>query len=112
MNFGIQKKESHTCIKVFAKHLDAGLAPELKSELLLIVNKGESNLLVDLTACEGADSSGLSALLLGNRLCRDKGGKFVLCGISPAIREIMDLAGMESLLETVRSGPDAEKHFT
>ena len=80
MDFSIQKDDSYTYIRVLNEKLDYLMAPGLKSELVLIVANGEMNILVDLSGCNFCDSSGLSALLLGNRLCKDANGMFILYG--------------------------------
>lgn len=91
--------------------LDALLAPDLKSELVVIVEDGEKNILVDLSNCKYCDSSGISALLLGNRLCIGVNGKFVLYGLSPRVKEMMDLVGFDSLLKIADTIEKAEELF-
>lgn len=83
------------------------MAPDLKSALLMVIENGEKNILVDLSSCGTCDASGLSALLLGNRLCREAKGSFILFGLSSGIREMMDLTDMESLLKVVDTEEEA-----
>lgn len=111
MNFSIQKKESYTYFGVLIQKLDASLAPDFKSELAVAVENGEKNILVDLSACDSCDSSGMSVLTFGNRLCNGKNGKFVLCGLSGPIKEMVDLAGFGTLLSIANTMEDAEKLF-
>jgi len=111
VNFSIQKSESHTTIRVNNGKLDALLAPGLKSELVAIVEKGEKNILVDLSSCSLCDSSGLSALLLGDRLCKGVSGTLVLVGLSVPIRELMDLVALEAILKIVDSEEEAAELF-
>jgi anti-sigma B factor antagonist len=87
------------------------MAPELKSEMCMIVENGEKNMLLDLTSCKVCDTSGMSALLLGNRLCMRANGKFVLCGLSHQIREMIDLAGLESPLTITYTREEAAACF-
>jgi len=77
------------------------MAPYLKSAILTVVENGEKNILIDLSKCSECDASGLSALLLGNRLCSEAKGSFILFGLSTRIREMMDLIDMESYLKVV-----------
>jgi len=111
VKFSILKKDSHTRIIVNKENLDTRIAPELKSELVAIVGSGEKNMLIDLSNCSNCDSSGLSALLLGNRLCQESNGKFVLCGLSSRIRESLDLLGFEDFLAIVGTWEEAEPFF-
>jgi anti-anti-sigma factor len=111
VNFSVQKNESHTCIRVLDRNLDANVAPQLKSELAVRIGKGDKNILVDLSDCRQCDSSGLSALLLGNRLCESVHGKFVLCCLSAEIRDKLELARIDSAMLTADSRIQAEHFF-
>lgn len=111
MKFSIQKNESHTCIRVQDENLDANIAPGLKSELVLIIQNGERNILADLSECKHCDSSGMSALLLGSRLCREADGKFVICGLAAEIKEKLDIARIDTLLMFAESKVQAENYF-
>lgn len=111
MNFSIRKKENHTLVTVNSENLDTFLAPDLKAVFLKVVEAGETNILVDMIHCKHCDPSGLGALLLGNRLCLDAGGNLVLVGISPRIREMMDLIGLDSLLKVIENEEEAYLYF-
>ena len=111
MKLSIQKNCSHTILLVNKDNLDARIAPELKSELVAIVGKGEKNILIDLSNCSHCDSSGLSALLLGNRLCLELNGRLVLCGLTDQIRKSIDLLGFEVFLNIAESREAAAALF-
>ncbi len=84
------------------------LAPDLKSELVTIVENGEKNILVDLSICTFCDPSGMSALLLGKRICDGVNGNFILYGLTPGIVKMMDLIGFESLMKIAANREGAE----
>jgi anti-anti-sigma factor len=111
VNFIIQKSESHTCITVKEENLDAAIAPGFKSELVLMIENGEKNILVDLSGCIQCDSSGMSALLMGERLCRGVNGRFVIYGLPVTIKEKLDLARIDSLMLLADNRVQAEKYF-
>ena len=87
------------------------MAPDLKSELVMIVKNGEKNILIDLSVCNFCDSSGMSALSLGNRLCKEANGKFVLCECSTGLRNRLDLAGFGNLITITSGREQAEALF-
>lgn len=87
------------------------MAPELKSALVMIIENGEKNILIDLASCNFCDSSGLSALMLGNRLCKKIQGTFVSCGITNRVGEMMDLIRLDSLFMTADCKEEAEALF-
>ncbi|MDO9039848.1 MAG: STAS domain-containing protein, partial [Bacteroidota bacterium] len=68
--------------------LDTNNAPDLKSELVVINANGEKNIILDISDCEYCDSSGLSAILVANRLCEDSTGTFVLTGLQSDVEQI------------------------
>jgi anti-anti-sigma factor len=71
MNLVIKKEENYSYIRVTNERLDSFISPELKAELVMLVNKGENNIILDLKDCVYSDSSGLSAILVRNHLCED-----------------------------------------
>lgn len=99
MKFEIEQKDKLTIIKTKMEKLDALNAPELKSELVMLNKAGSKNLVMDLTDTRYIDSSGLSAVLVGNRLCRDSNGSFVLCGLQPTVQKLISISQLESVLK-------------
>ena len=94
---------------MYNENLDAFIAPDLKSELAAIVDDGEKNIFIDLSSCISCDTSGMSALLLGNRLCQGVNGNFVLYGLSPRINQMKDLAGLNAILKVADTLEAAEE---
>ena len=45
------------------------------------------------------DSSGLSAILLGNRLCKDAGGKFIIASLKPNVQKLIEISQLNSVLK-------------
>src|SRR5665648_1194039 len=81
MDFEIIKLTDYTLVKVLNDRLDTNNAPDLKSELIVVNANGERNIILDISNCTYCDSSGLSAILVANRLCEDSIGNFILTGI-------------------------------
>ncbi len=98
MEFEVQKNEGYTLVKVNSGKLDTNNAPGLKSELLLINNGGEKNIVLDLSSVEYCDSSGLRATLVANRLCEDAIGTFILCGLQPDVETLVKISMLHTVL--------------
>lgn len=98
MEFKIDKLEKHTLIKVLEEKLDTHIAPTLKSELVLVSGNGEKNIILDLENCRYCDSSGLSAILVANRLCKNASGTFVLTGLSDAVERLITISQLDTVL--------------
>jgi len=99
MKFEVIQKDKVAVIASKVEKLDALHAPELKSEIVMMNKEGHKNLIIDLTETRYIDSSGLSALLVGNRLCRDSNGSFVLCGLQDAVKKLITISQLESVLK-------------
>lgn len=109
MNLVIKKEENHSYIRVTNERLDSLISPELKAELVMLVNKGENNIILDLKDCGYSDSSGLSAILVGNRLCEDSKGTFVLCNLSQGVEKLVKLAMLDTILLIASDKEEAER---
>jgi anti-sigma B factor antagonist len=109
MEFKIDKLENHTLIQVLEEKLDTHIAPALKSELVLISGNGEKNIILDLSKCRYCDSSGLSAILVANRLCKNASGAFVLTGLSEAVERLITISQLDTVLNITHSVGEAVK---
>jgi anti-sigma B factor antagonist len=98
MAFEIRKNGKYTLIKVNADRLDTNNAPDLKSELLIVNNDGEKNIVLDLSEVTYCDSSGLRAVLVANRLCEDAIGTFILCGLQPDVENLIKISMLHTVL--------------
>jgi anti-sigma B factor antagonist len=98
MNFETKVEQYGATVISNVDRLNAQNASELKAELVLLNNKGINNIIVDLSETKYCDSSGLSALLMGNRLCKDTNGKFVLCGLQENVMKMVQIAQLDKVL--------------
>ena len=78
-------------------------APESKSHFLHLSKTGSSSFILDLTNVQYCDSSGLSALLVGNRLAKENNGEFIIFGLQPAVEKIIAISQLDSILHIVKN---------
>ena len=109
MDFNIDKKVNHTLISISTEKLDTKIAPTLKSELVLVSGNGEKNIIIDLSNCRYCDSSGLSAILVANRLCKNADGKFVLTGLQEPVERLINISQLDTVLNITHSVKEAEE---
>jgi anti-anti-sigma factor len=112
MNFNIEKTDKFAIIKVQAEKLDSNIAPSLKSELVVLNTDGVKNIIIDLTLTRYCDSSGLSAILVANRLCKNSQGIFVLTGLQDAVRKLISISQLDSILTITNSIDEANAVFS
>jgi anti-anti-sigma factor len=103
-----EKFENFTLIKVLAKKLETDLASALKSELITISGRGEKNLILDLSSCNYCDSNGLSAIMIGRRLCTNTAGTFILSGLNGQVEKLIEEAHLNTVIKIARTVRDAE----
>ncbi len=109
MEFKIEKRSNYTLIQVLEEKLDTHIAPTLKSELVLVSGNGEKNIVLDLSKCRYCDSSGLSAILVANRLCKNANGTFVLTGLSDAVERLITISQLDTVLNITSSVEEGDK---
>ncbi|MBN2613282.1 MAG: STAS domain-containing protein [Bacteroidales bacterium] len=112
MEFKIEKRNSYTLIQVLEEKLDTHIAPTLKSELVLVSGNGEKNIILDLSKCRYCDSSGLSAILVANRLCKNANGTFVLTGLNDAVERLITISQLDTVLNISSSIDEGAKLIT
>ena len=108
MKYSISKEDRYANIQPAEENLTAAFAPALKTEFVLLVNGGHDNIICDLSKVNYVDSSGLSAFLVGDRICNEKNGKFVLCNISASIEKLLKMSQLDSILNVVPTLSEAK----
>ncbi|MGL1884932.1 MAG: STAS domain-containing protein [Reichenbachiella sp.] len=107
MKFTLDRHEKYNTIKFNEEKLDATLSAELKSEFLAIQGQGIVNMIVDLSDVKYIDSSGLSALLVGNRVFHDGGGSFILSGVSDHAMKLIKISQLDKVLDILPTVEEA-----
>ena len=112
MSFQIDKTDKYTIIKLLAEKLDSNLAPSLKSELVVISTDGAKNIIIDLSDTRYCDSSGLSAILVANRLCKNNQGTFVLTGLQESVKKLISISQLDTILNITPTLSEAKEIFS
>ena len=107
MSFRTDKHDNYTLISFSTDKLDAIVSPDLKSELVFVNKQGEKNIIVDLASVKYCDSSGLSALLIGDRLCKESGGVFVICGVQANVNKLLTISQLLNVLNIKNDIPES-----
>ena len=108
MSLAVEKKEKYTLVTIDVEKFDGTVSPDTKSRLVTVNREGEKNIIIDLSKVKYCDSSGLSAVLVGNRLCRDASGTFVICGLQPTVMKLITISQLDSILNITNTLSEAE----
>ena len=101
MSFNTSQEGRLSFVQANLDMLDGAAAPELKEAFIQLNKNSINHIALDLSNVKYADSSGLSAILIGHRLCRDNGGQFFLYGLKPAVSKIIAIAQLDKVLSIV-----------
>ena len=102
MKYSVDKQERYCVMTLQDKNVNSVVAPELKSEFVVLANEGVRSLILDLSEVDYVDSSGLSAILTANRLWKGSDGSFVLTGASaPNVKKLIEISRLDTVLSIV-----------
>ena len=108
MKFTVDKREKFCILTLDDEKLLSANAPQLKSELAVLNAEGYKNLILDMGIVQVVDSSGLSAILIGNRLCKDSNGTFVLAQPNANFKKLIEISQLQPVLNIIPSLDEAE----
>lgn len=101
MKYTIDKQERYAILSLEEESLNNLVAPQLKSEFVILSNEGVNNLILDLSKVSFVDSSGLSAILTGDRLWK-RLGSFILTGIEhSSVKKLIEISRLETILTII-----------
>ncbi len=110
MKYSIDKNEKYSIFSFEDDRIDSLVAPKLKSEFITLFQSGTQSLILDLTKVRYVDSSGLSALLVANRLCGEAEGFFVLAGVNDHVMKLLTISKLDivfNILATIEESIEA-----
>lgn len=96
--------------------LDIQSVPALREELLSLLRRGPSRLVIDLSKVSFCDASGLAVLVSTGRRARLLGGFLRLTGVSPQVGRVLQMTGLHRSLanfptvEAAATGPRTAQH--
>ena len=107
MKYTIDKQDKYSLIRLHEEKLDSNISPKLKSEMITLHAEGVSNIILDLAEVKYTDSSGLSALLVGNRILQEDGGIFILASLSDHTMKLIKISQLDSVLNILPTTDEA-----
>jgi len=107
MKYTLDKHEKYVLIILEEKKLNSLISPKLKSEMILMNTEGIRNIILDLSQVLYSDSSGLSSLLVGHRLCKNSAGSFIISGLSESVERLINISQLQDVLSITQSVEEA-----
>ncbi|MEQ8580794.1 MAG: STAS domain-containing protein [Marinoscillum sp.] len=106
MKFSINRQDQYTILKIDEEKLDSTIAPEVKSEFVTLQAEGVKNIVLNMEVVKYSDSSGLSALLVGNRLFKDN-GSFVMCKLNEHVMKLISISQLDKVIDILPTEEEA-----
>jgi anti-sigma B factor antagonist len=91
--------------------MDAQVSGLLKDRMLELLEKGATQLVLDLEGLEFLDSSGLGAIVSCLRRVKEKKGEIKLAGLREEVRSIFEITRVSRLFHICETVPAAVKAF-
>jgi anti-sigma B factor antagonist len=95
--FETEVHKGHTLLRLNVEKLDTQVSPQLKAEFLVLCRAPLKKLIVDMSAVKSCDSSGLSALLVAERMMRELKGEVHLVVPHPDVRNLFRITQLEKV---------------
>ena len=77
--------------------VDTNTSPQLQKAILQAFQKG-STVVLDMAKVDYISSSGLRALLIGQKTANSKGGKMTLMHVCASVMQVFEVTGFASML--------------
>ena len=106
MKYSADKQEKYVIIQLNEEKLDTSIAPELKSEFVTLQAEGFKHVVMNLKDVKYSDSSGLSALLVGNRLF-SQDGSFILCAVQDHVMKLISISQLDKVMDILPTEEEA-----
>ncbi|NBG67039.1 STAS domain-containing protein [Acidiluteibacter ferrifornacis] len=107
MEYEIIKEEKFAAFKFSTEKLTAIIAPSVKADIIVLNEEGYSNFILDLSNVQYCDSSGLSAILVANRVAKENRGILVVCSLQPSVDKLIKISQLDGILNIVPSYNEA-----
>lgn len=106
MQFTVDKYENYSIGTLNDEKVDSMIAPELKSEFMTLAQDGVKSLIINMAGVKYVDSSGLSALLVGNRSFTENGA-FVLFNVTDHVMKLISISQLDKVMTIVPTQEEA-----
>jgi anti-sigma B factor antagonist len=108
MNYEVKRADGITIFKLNEKRLDTNISGLVKGEFTLLLKvEGADKLIVDLSEVETCDSSGLSAILIANRILNSTGGSMRIASPSEKVYSLFRITQLDRVLSVCETVEEA-----
>ena len=111
MSFNFEIKKGGLLATVNDQRATVDISSKFKEELLLKIDEGNENVVVDLSICEFVDSSFLGALVAGLKKTTMKSGDLKIVGLKPPVKAMFELTRLYRIFDIYDKQEEALSSF-
>ncbi len=89
--------------------VDVYTAPQLKQQIIELLDRGMRHIIVNLTAVDYLDSTALGVLIGGLKRLRERDGILDLICPNPRIKRIFEITGLDKIFDIYATEEEARK---
>ncbi|MFZ1080448.1 MAG: STAS domain-containing protein [Candidatus Kryptoniota bacterium] len=104
--FETENHRGRTLLRLNTEKLDTQVSSQIKAEFLVICQSPLKKLIVDMSPVKSCDSSGISSLLVAERLMRELKGEIHLIIPNPDVRNLFKITQLEKVFSIHASADD------
>ena len=83
--------------------LDSATSMALEKTINTLFESKQDRALIDFSGLSYISSAGLRLILVAAKRARQCGGRLILCGLAPTVREVFEISGFLKIMETADS---------
>ena len=108
MKFDVKQENNITIFKLNETRLDTNISGLLKGEFTMLLKvDGAKKFILDLSAVETCDSSGLSAILVANRILSSTNGQMRIASPSEKVYSLIKITQLDRVLPVCNTVEEA-----
>lgn len=110
MTIAIESNEKAHIVSLQGQ-VNSSNAATVEAEVLAVVQQGAKNVLLNMTELSYISSAGLRVVLVLAKRLKQAGGKLVIYGMQPHVREVFDVSGFLAILNVTATRAEALEQF-
>lgn len=91
--------------------LDVLSSQAAEKQVVSLISKGESNVLLDFTEVDYLSSAGMRMLLSIFRCVQNASGKLAVCSVDDGVMDVLKLSGLDDIVDVYATQDEALSRF-
>lgn len=89
--------------------VDVDTAPQLKQQMITLLESDQSEIILDVSKVEYLDSTALGVIIGGCKRCREKNGDLAVVCPDPRIRRVFEITGLDKIFPVKNTLVEAQE---